>query len=164
MAKSKENITPINEYQYQKDVHEYKRRIYDDNMRLWESYDRTCTSMDARFDKALFGIAAGSFGISFAFIDKFVVDITHAVYPPLLIASWACFAGCLIVMVVGHLLSAESYRRQRDEVARNMVLQFDGKPTENKPLRDMVSPCNYIALASYVGGIVCLLLFVLFNL
>ena len=163
MSESSEKITPISDYQYQKEEHEHKRRIYDDNMRLWESFDRTCTSIDARFDKALFTIAAGSFGISFAFIDKFVA-VAQAVYSPLLIASWACFSGCLIVMVIGHLLSAESYRRQRDEVARNMSLKFEGKTAENKTLKDMVSPCNYIALASYVGGIICLLLFVLLNL
>jgi hypothetical protein len=163
MANNNEKITPISDYQYQKEVYEHERQIYEDNMRLWESYNQTCTAMDARFDKALFAIAAGSFGISFAFIDKFV-DIAQAVYPTLLIASWACFAGCLIVMVIGHLLSAESYRRLRDEVARNMLLQYDGKSAKNKPLRDIVSPCNYIALVSYVGGIICLLLFVPFNL
>ena len=163
MADSNEKITPISDYQYQKQVYENERQIYEDNMRLWESFYQTCAAMDARFDKALFAIAAGSFGISFAFIDKFV-DISQAVYPTLLIASWACFAGCLIVMVIGHLLSAESYRRLRDEVARNMLLQYDDKAVENKTLRDFVSPCNYIALLSYVGGIICLLLFVLLNL
>jgi len=163
MSKNNENITPMDDYQYQKEAHEHKRRIYDDNMRLWESYDKTCISMDARFDKTLFTIAAGSFGISFAFTDKFVA-IAQAVYSSLLVVSWACFAGCLIVMVIGHLLSAESYRKQRDEVAKNMYLQFEGKPAENKPLKDIVSPCNYIALASYIGGIICLLLFVLLNL
>jgi len=163
MADGNEKITPISDYQYQKQVYEHERQIYEDNMRLWESYNQTCTAMDARFDKTLFAIAAGSFGISFAFIDNFVT-VAQAVYPTLLIASWACFAVCLIVMVIGHLLSAESYRRQRDEVARNMLLQYDGKAAENKPLRDFVSPCNYIALVSYAGGIICLLLFVLLNL
>ena len=163
MADSNDKITPINDYQYQKEVYGQKRQIYEDNMRLWDSFNQTCTAMDARFDKALFTIAAGSFGISYAFTDKFVT-IAQAIFPKLLITSWACFAGCLIVMVIGHLLSAESYRRLRDEVARNMLLQYDGKEAENKPLRDMVSPCNIIALLSYVGGIVCLLLFVLFNL
>lgn len=158
-----EKITHISDYQHQKELYEHKRQIYDDNMRVWESFDQTSAAMDARFDKALFAIAAGSFGVSFAFINDFVA-IAQAEYSYLLVVSWACFAACLIVMVVGHLLSAESYSRQRDAVARNMYLQFEGKATENKPLKDMVSPCNYIALASYIGGIVCLLLFVLLNL
>lgn len=163
MPAKNENISHISEYEYQKEVHEYKRRIYEDNMRLWESFNHTCTDMDARFDRALFTIAAGSFGLSFAFTDKFVT-IARAAHPALLIASWGCFAGCLIVMVIGHLLSAESYRKQRDRVARDMLLQFDGKAPENKPYKDAVSPCNYIALISYTGGIICLLLFVLLNL
>jgi hypothetical protein len=163
MPKTGKKITLISDYEHQKETHEYKRQIYEDNIRLWEAFDKTSTDMDARFDKALFTIAAGSFGISFAFIDKFVI-LSNALYPSTLIISWACFACCLIVLVVGHLLSAESYRKQRDEIANNMLLQFDGKTPENKPLRDIVSPCNYIALISYTGGIVCLLLFVLLNL
>jgi len=159
-----EKITPISDYQQQVSSYERKRKIYDDNMRLWESYNSTCADMDARFDKALFTIAAGSFGISFAFIDKFVV-IAEAVYSKLLIGSWSCFAVCLISMVIGHLISARSYGKQRDMVARSMYLQFEDKqPVEEETLTDMVSPCNYIALISYIGGIACLLLFVLLNL
>jgi len=119
--------------------------------------------MDARFDKALFTIAAGSFGISFAFIDKFV-PINNAVWPPLLVASWAFFAACLIVMVIGHLISAETWRKQRDQIAQDMLLQYDNKPVEHKPVRDRVSPCNSFALVAYIGGIICLLWFVLINL
>lgn len=163
MPVKNETIRHIGDYEYQKNVHERQRRIYEDTMRLWESFDRTCTAMDARFDRALFTIAAGSFGLSFAFTDKFVT-IARAAHPALLIASWGCFAGCLIVMVIGHLLSAESYRRQRDKVARDMYVQFDGKTPETEVYRDTVSPCNYISLVSYTGGIVCLLLFVLLNL
>jgi hypothetical protein len=119
--------------------------------------------MDARFDRALFTIAAGSFGLSFAFIDK-LVPFASAKLAWVLVASWVCFALCLIVMVLGHLLSAEAYRRQRDNVARNMLLQFEGKPAEDAVTRDSVSPCNYIALLAYTGGIICLLSFVLLNI
>jgi hypothetical protein len=163
MSETSDNTVPINDYEYQKETYERQRKIYDDQMRLWETFNQTSSEMDARFDKALFTIAAGSFGLSFAFIDK-IVTLSSAEYLPVLIASWACFSVCLIVMVLGHLLSAETYRRQRDEVAESMILQFKGKPTENKVTRDFVSPCNYTALFMYIGGIVCLLLFVLLNL
>jgi len=163
MTEKSDNITPISDYQNQVTSYERKRKIYDDNIRLWEMCDRTSSEMDARFDKALFTIAAGSFGISFTFTDK-LVDMVQAVYAPLLIVSWACFAACLIVMVIGHLISAETWRRQRDQIARDMLLQYDDKPIENKPVKDRVSPCNTLALISYIGGIVCLLWFVLINL
>jgi hypothetical protein len=151
------------DYEYRKELYDRQRKIYEDGMHEWETFNKTSLEMDARFDKALFTIAAGSFGLSFAFMDK-VIDIATASHTGVLVASWACFAGCLIVMVLGHLLSAETYRRQRDDVAKDMALQFDGKPAENKITRDAVSPCNYISLLSYTGGIVCLLLFVLSNL
>ena len=163
MAKSKENIIPIGDYEYQKETYERKRKIYDDNMRLWELFNQTSKEMDARFDKVLFTIAAGSFGLSFAFIDK-IVSLAGAAHPALLVTAWACFAGCLIVMVSGHLLSAHAYRKQRDEIARGMVLEFEGKSSSETNVKDYVSPCNYIALIAYIGGIVCLLMFVLLNL
>ena len=72
MSESSEKITLISDYQQQVETYEHKRKIYDDNMRLWETCDKTSSEMDARFDKVLFTIAAGSFGISFAFIDNFV--------------------------------------------------------------------------------------------
>jgi hypothetical protein len=163
MAESNEKITPIGDYQQQVQSYERKREIYDDNMRLWETCNKTSAEMDARFDKVLFTIAAGSFGVSFAFIDKFV-SISEAVSAPLLVASWACFAVCLLVMVIGHLVSAESWRKQRDNIAQNMILQYSDKPVEDKPVKDRVSPCNIVALISYAGGIACLLWFVLINL
>jgi hypothetical protein len=160
----KENIVPINnEYEYQKELYERQKKIYDDQMSLWDTFHKTASDMDARFDKALFTIAAGSFGLSFAFIDK-IVKLASAQLTWVLVASWVFFAGCLIVIVLGHLLSAEAYRRQRDNVARNMALRFEGKPAENIITRDAVSPCNYTALFAYIGGIICLLSFVLLNL
>ena len=163
MPESSEKITPISDYQQQVEAYEHKRKIYDDNMRLWEICDKASSEMDARFDKVLFTIAAGSFGISFAFIDKFV-PVNGAAWAQLLVASWACFAACLIVMVIGHLISAESWRKQRDEIAKDIILQYEGTPVKNKPVKDIVSPCNIFALISYIGGIVCLLWFVLINL
>jgi len=163
MAKDKNNVIPINDYEYQKETYERQRKIYDDNMRLWESFDQTAKEMDARFDKVLFTIAAGSFGVSFAFIDK-IVQPESATYSALLVAAWACFAGCLITMVIGHLLSSKAYRQQCGEIARNMALAFEGKPSQETEPADYVSPCNYVALIAYIGGIICLLLFVLLNL
>ena len=163
MAQDKSNVIPISEYEYQKEIYERQRKIYDDNMRLWELFNQTSKEMDARFDKVLFTIAAGSFGLSFAFMDK-IVPPKGAAHPTLLIAAWACFAFCLIVMVLGHLLSAQAYRKQRDEIARSMVLEFEGKSSHEREVRDYVSPCNYVALIAYIGGIVCLLMFVLLNL
>jgi hypothetical protein len=153
----------MNEYEYQKELYERQKKIYDDEMHQWEVFNKISLDMDARFDKALFTIAAGSFGLSFAFIDR-IVPLGSAACMAVLIASWACFAGCLIVMVLGHLLSAEAYRKQRDDVAKNMALQFNGEPAEDTNVADAVSPCNYISLILYIGGIICLLLFVLLNL
>jgi len=162
-AEKSENIIPISDYQQEVASYERKRKIYDDNMRLWETCNKVSSEMDARFDKALFTIAAGSFGVSFAFIDKFVV-VAEAALSQLLVGSWAFFAACLIVMVIGHLISAETWRKQRDQIAQDMLFQYENKPVEDKPVKDKVSPCNNIALITYIGGIACLLCFVLINL
>jgi hypothetical protein len=72
MPEASDNTVSINGYEYQKAAYERQRKIYDDQMCLWEAFNQTSSEMDARFDKALFTIAAGSFGLSFAFIDKIV--------------------------------------------------------------------------------------------
>jgi len=163
MAANAKNIVELKDYQRQTELYERNRKIYDDNMRLWDACEKVSSEMDARFDKALFTVAAGSFGVSFAFIDGFIT-IAEAAWSQLLVASWACFAACLIVMVTGHLISAETWRKQRDEVAKDMLLQYEGESSNGKPVKDRVSPCNKIALISYTGGIICLLWFVLINL
>jgi hypothetical protein len=98
--------------------------------------------------KALFIVAAGSFGISFAFIDK-IVPVAKAANPVLIVVSWACFAVCLIITVLGHLFSANAYRKQRDNTTKEMYAKIDGVPVETKRIRNLVSPCNYLAISSY---------------
>ncbi|GHT57940.1 hypothetical protein FACS1894109_11180 [Spirochaetia bacterium] len=163
MASKDEKVLSMSDYGHQVEVYERQRKIYDDSMRLWDTFNSTAAEMDARFDKALFTVAAGSFGISFAFIDK-IVPVAKAANPVLIVVSWACFAACLIITVLGHLLSANAYRKHRDNTTKEMYAQIDGVPIETKRIRNFVSPCNYLAIISYAGGIVCLLLFVLLNL
>ncbi|GHV75628.1 hypothetical protein AGMMS49942_04490 [Spirochaetia bacterium] len=163
MSSQDEKVLSPRDYDYQVKVYERQREIYDDSMRLWNTFNSTAAEMDARFDKALFTVAAGSFGISFAFIDK-IVPVADSAKPVLIVVSWACFAACLIITVLGHLLSANAYRKHRDNTTKEMYAQFDGAPIETRKIRNFVSPCNYLALISYAGGIVCLLLFVLLNL
>jgi hypothetical protein len=149
--------------EYEKKLHERNQTIFQNERLEWSALDQTSARMDARFDKTIFTAAAGSFGVSFAFIDK-VVAVSTSAYPGLLMASWACFAVCIIVMALGSLLSADGHRKARDSVAKNMRLQFDGKPAEAAaPSKDFVPFCNYLSLFLYSVGIACLLLFVAAN-
>jgi hypothetical protein len=113
MPKKSENVLPSHNYSHQKELYERQRKIYDDQMRLWEMFNKISSEMDARFDRTLFTIAAGSFGLSFAFIEK-IVPMATASMPCLLVLSWACFALCLIVIVLGHLLCATRPLRLRE--------------------------------------------------
>jgi hypothetical protein len=145
------------------DEYERRRKIYEDGMRQWENLDHTATEMDSRFDKALFTIAAGSFGISFAFIDS-VVPLASASYTQVLLVSWACFAACIIVMILGHFLSAEAYRTLRDETALAIQKTYNGEPVPEKRKIDFVTPCNVASFLFFIGGVACLLSFVFLNL
>jgi hypothetical protein len=62
----------MDDYAYQKELYERQKKIYDNHTALWETFNKISSEMDARFDKALFTIAAGSFGLSFAFIGNIV--------------------------------------------------------------------------------------------
>jgi hypothetical protein len=148
---------------YQKALYKRHKIIYDDGMQKWQSYHDTSAKMDDRFDSRLFAVAAGSFGLSFAFVGN-VIDLASAERMWALFAAWICFAGCLVIMTIGHLLSAETYRKHRDNVAENISLAYEDKPPKDIKTIDTVSPCNYGSLGLYIGGVACLLFFVISNL
>ncbi|MCT4665985.1 MAG: hypothetical protein N4A45_12220 [Flavobacteriales bacterium] len=63
-----------------------------------------------QFDKNILFIASGALGISFAFIEKVIPDLSKAVYKNSLIASWYCFAGVIFISLSAHLLSMMANR------------------------------------------------------
>ncbi|HBS86932.1 MAG: hypothetical protein A2W91_12950 [Bacteroidetes bacterium GWF2_38_335] len=58
-----------------------------------------------QFDKNVLFIASGALGISFAFIEKMVPDITEATGKCNLISSWYLYATVIFLSLTAHFIS-----------------------------------------------------------
>jgi hypothetical protein len=93
--------------------------IYEAGLKNWKILTKGQVDQEKQFDKTAMTVAAGSFGISFAFIDK-VVSLSVAVCKPVLAAAWACFGVCIILLLVGYRVSSVVFRRMGEEENRNL--------------------------------------------
>jgi hypothetical protein len=144
----------------------------DDQWKIYETsqhYIDLCSQrqwdQDEKSDKRLITLAAGSFGLSFAFIDT-LVSLDTAVYKPLLIGAWACFAMALIMELCGFMLSSFTHSVMANEERDNVSLKYQGKPPEYKNrsvFSNSMAICGYASLVSFIGGVVCLLVFIAKN-
>jgi hypothetical protein len=143
-------------------IHDASQHYIDEcNQRQWEQ--------DAKSDKWILTLASGSFGLSFAFIDK-IVPLASSSYRGLLLAAWGCFAAVLVIELCGFMISSFIHSSMADEERRNLSLKYQGKtPAKTPEYKDRaiffnsVSICGYISMLSFVGGVVCLLLFIAGN-
>jgi uncharacterized ion transporter superfamily protein YfcC len=63
-----------------------------------------------QFDRNVLFIASGALGISFAFVEKIIPDLTKAISPSTLINSWYFFAGVIFISLVAHFISVQANR------------------------------------------------------
>jgi hypothetical protein len=76
-------------------------------------------------DKWLITLSAGSFGLSFAFIEK-LVPLSTAIDKPLLIAAWACFAVVIILELIAFDVISYRYDRAIEREAEFLRLAYQG--------------------------------------
>jgi hypothetical protein len=145
---------------------EENMRIYEEYRKNWEISYNAQKEQDDNFDKTLMALSSGSFGISFAFIDH-IVSLQCASKLPLLVVSWACFAFCLVILLIGFRISSTIHSNICKEIYEEMNIKFEGKEADIVKDRSIMfnwsNVLNHIALISFIGGIVCLLLFILMN-
>jgi len=153
------------QYEYEQEDYKRKMALYEASHKNWEILNDGQADQEKHFDKTSLSIAAGSFGISFAFIDK-VIPLAEAVYRPVLAAAWALFGFCLLILLVGYRASSMTFRLMCEEEKRNLENLYADKPVSYKERRTFLNfpeTCNNLALIANAGGIVCLILFVFLN-
>jgi hypothetical protein len=140
-------------------IHDASQRYIDQcNQRQWDQ--------DAKSDKWLLTLSGGSFGLSFAFVDK-IVPLPSASCRGLLLAAWACFAAVLVLELAGFMISSFAHSAMAAEERKNVALKYEGKAPDYKGrsvLFNGVALCGHASLLSFMGGLACLLLFVAKNL
>jgi hypothetical protein len=147
---------------------EYARQkeVYDTSLKTWSHFRETQIREDGEFCKRISLFAAGSFGVSFAFIDK-IVPFQTALHKPVIVAAWACFAVALIVNVAIHLTSAAIHGSYCDVINGNTQREYNGEPA--LPLRQwytgwVMSVMYGLNFIAFLGGMACLIAFVVINI
>jgi hypothetical protein len=153
------------QYDYEREVYKRNKAIHEAGLKNWEILTEGQVDQERQFDKITMAVAAGSFGISFAFIDK-VIPLSDAVYKPVLAAAWACFGVCILLLLIGYRMSSMVFRAMSEEEKRNIENMYEDKPIAYKKRNTFLNACeicNNLTLLANAGGIVCLILFVFLN-
>jgi len=152
--------------QYEKDLEEWKNQTLTVCRNEMDNYWRIHGEEINKLDKWIMTIAAGSFGLSFVFIDT-IVPVNTAAYLPVLFSAWACFLAVLAVGLIGSMASALLHLAIAAELNSAIPLIQEGKRPEYKKRGVFLSPnavLGYAQIALFIGGCVCLILFVAKNL
>ncbi|MDR2313452.1 MAG: hypothetical protein LBE02_02850 [Spirochaetaceae bacterium] len=110
---------------------EEKWKLYEANERCTNKLIETQQKTDAFADKWLITLAAGSFGLSFIFIES-LVPLEKAVSKPLLIAAWGCFAVVLALQLAGFIISSIRFTLLAAEADKGLLLMYEGKEPDYK--------------------------------
>jgi hypothetical protein len=141
---------------------EEKWKIYEAGRHYIDQCNQRQWDQDAKSDRWILSLAGSSFGLSFAFIDK-IVPLQSSSYRWLLLTAWICFAAVLVFELCGFMVSSFVHSAMAREEWNNLALKYRGETPENKDRSialNGVSLCGYVSLASFIGGTVCLLLFI----
>ena len=94
-------------------------------------FNRLASEQIASLDKWMMTFSAGSFGLSFAFMDR-IVPVGEAVNIPLLVTAWSCFLLILAVGFIGFMVSALIHSSLADETEKILLQRYEGKDTKAK--------------------------------
>lgn len=146
-------------------TYEQKNIIYNYHKEISEKIENERVFQQHNFDSWLLKLCAGSFAVSFAFIEK-LINFNTAQCKYVLICSWLCFALCLIFSIFGFLNSERLFRfgyiQEWNEYKNE---------TENANIKIKKSHRFFIArflnifnFLLFTGGVLCLVFFVAKNL
>ena len=156
--KNKQRVELGNKLTYEEIVAEYNKNRY--------IFIQGQKEQDASFDYHILAFSAGSFGISFAFIDK-VVPLKSSIYNGILIAAWICFALILLLELISFRVSSWTYLKLEEDankVVETRIKGNDATYSENIVGKLITRLLNGIVLLVFSGGIICLILFVIINI
>lgn len=134
----------------QQDEEELKR--YEEETR------RTYAYSNAQYDRNALVLASGALGLSFAFIDKVIGELSKAHCKELLLISWVCLALSILTGFGGHYLSMRAHAAILKKIRNKEGYEAQRKAwnTWNAPIK-WVNAITGLLLA---GGILTLVCFV----
>jgi hypothetical protein len=147
-------------------IDEHNWKLYEASERYTDKLIETQQKTDYLAAQWIFTLSGGSFGLSFAFIEK-LVPLQTATHKPLLIAALACFVLVFVLEFIGMAISSLRYTLLVAEADRNLALKYKGREPEYKKRSIFFDPNSaimYAVLLIFFGGFVCLLTFIAQNI
>jgi hypothetical protein len=150
---------------YERKKADHDRIVYDSLIKDWDKYRAQELEQSDKFTKTAVMLSAGAFGVSFAFVDK-IAPFAAAVYKPVLVGGWGCFALTLVCSLLCYLVSSIIHGKYCDGIAENMTRGYDGRPFQSlkKWYSEWITLLSQIvAFIGFLGGMACLVIFVTLN-
>ncbi len=153
---------------YQGLVHEYerKKKVYDDFSSVWDMQHNVQLDIEDRFHKNILTLAAGSFGVSFAFINQ-IVPLQEALQTNILVVAWLFFGLSIIAAILESRIGSLIQDKLLDNIEKNIEIGYEGRSYKKANRLLVMLPTrimNWIAFAFFVLGVLCLLYFVYINM
>ncbi|MCL2381302.1 MAG: hypothetical protein FWC64_06875 [Treponema sp.] len=146
--------------------YERKKEIYNGFSKIWDEQRSVQLDADRRFHKNMLTIAAGSFGVSFAFINQ-IVPLATAHYTGILIAAWVLFGLSIIFAVLEPRIASVIQDMLLDDIEKAIESEYEGKLYRGKNRKLVMLPTrilSWLAFILFTAGVVCLLYFVHTNI
>ena len=115
------------------------------------------------FDKYILTLAAGTFGLSFVFIEKIAPEPIEAGY--LVVTAWGFFGLSILSTLCSFLLSQEAHSKQRKILAKWYKSKTDPKEEELKNVfATLTRRFNWSSMGTFIFGVGFLTIFSALNL
>ena len=153
--------------QHETEVQEYdrKKKVYDGFSVIWDMQHKIQLETEERFHKNILTLAAGSFGVSFAFINQ-IVPIRGAFQIDILVIAWLFLGLSLIFAILEPRIGSLIQDKLLNNIEKNIEMGYKGKPYKESNRLLVMLPTrilNWIAFAFFSLGVLCLLYFVYIN-
>nr|DAT58915.1 MAG TPA: hypothetical protein [Caudoviricetes sp.] len=146
-------------------TYEEKKELYNFHKENCDRIEKERLEQQHNFDSWLLKLCAGSFAVSFAFIEK-LVDFSTATFKLFLFAGWLCFSLCLCLSVYAFLNTEKAchfaisqewqqYKNETEETKTNIKTNY----------RNIIAIIiNKICFFLFFAGVLCLVIFLFINI
>ena len=114
------------------------------------------------YDKFVLTMAAGTFGLSFLFVQQFAPEPKVGTMR-FLIFAWVSFAFCICITLVSFLLSQKACLRQIEILDEWLDGSFEGKQEPVNVYTTITQIFNWLSMIAFVSGVILLIVFGAYN-
>jgi hypothetical protein len=110
------------------------------------------------YDKFVLTMAAGTFGLSFLFVQQFAPkpEVGTMIF---LISAWVSFTVCICTTLLSFLLSQKACLRQIEILDEWLGRSFKGKQEPANVYTVITQIFNWLSMIAFVSGVILLIVF-----